>query len=433
MARLITAGFETQTTAGNSEGFSVVTGSPAISTVTYRSGAAALEIGSLGSGTREAIGNQYVAAEVGGDTYYFRAYLYVATAPSADNTIIAFATTTGLSTHGINVKLTSSRTLDVYQGTTNLATGSTALSLNTWYRVEIAYKRDAATPNANLDYFELKIDGATEDSSTTASIASACNHVGIGGNLKAEAQTQGSWFFDDVALNDSTGAAQTSWPGSGKIVFLKPTGTGTYDEPTATGAATNWECVDEVPKDDATTYAAFTANSSGWTIAGSRLLMQMQGASDVSIGANDTVTLVGVGWFAAAATAATMSLIAGIRSGGSNADMSGSQTLNTTGYSHIDDGARICNVTPQYTDPTDSMAWTVAKIDAMEIGLRCTDSSPNGLVSAVWAVVEYVPAAAASGNSKALPLLGVGSILPLGLLYPAFWRWQRMRARVGGE
>lgn len=60
-------------------------------------------------------------------------------------------------------------------------------------------------------------------------------------------------YYDDLAINDPSGDRNKSWIGQGGIVGLVPTGAGNYTQ-LAPSAGANWQCVDEVPPDDDTTY-----------------------------------------------------------------------------------------------------------------------------------------------------------------------------------
>jgi hypothetical protein len=61
----------------------------------------------------------------------------------------------------------------------------------------------------------------------------------------------GAWCFylDDIALNDTEGATNNSWPGLGGCVALPPTGQGDRQELTLVGSGltANWQAVDAIP------------------------------------------------------------------------------------------------------------------------------------------------------------------------------------------
>jgi len=60
-------------------------------------------------------------------------------------------------------------------------------------------------------------------------------------------------YFDDIAINDTSGSRNNSWIGRGGVYGLVPNGVGNYSEFTPS-AGNNYECVDEVPPDGDTSY-----------------------------------------------------------------------------------------------------------------------------------------------------------------------------------
>ncbi len=49
-------------------------------------------------------------------------------------------------------------------------------------------------------------------------------------------------------------------------------------------------------------------------------------------------------------------------------------------------------------------AWTITTLDSLEIGWRSTYISPNTRVTKIFAIVEFVPAAAGAGLDDTLDL-----------------------------
>lgn len=62
------------------------------------------------------------------------------------------------------------------------------------------------------------------------------------------------WRWDDPYVLDTTGTVNNSRLGDVACAGLVVTGAGDAAQFTPVGAASNWDCVDEVPPDDATTY-----------------------------------------------------------------------------------------------------------------------------------------------------------------------------------
>jgi len=352
-----------------------------------------LRVNSLVSATRKRVSMAFGTA-VNGRHYFIRGYLYVATDPSGNNACLHVGNgSSDTNSSRLMLWLTSSRTLILRNAGSTIFT-SAALAANTHTRIEVRFKRDATTPNAGADEIELRIDGSSVFSTSTGSISTAASFVAVGGNIQAEAQTQGDWYWSDLAINDDQGTFQNSWPGSGAHAPMRPDGTGTFDEPTPNGAANNWDCVDEAVPDNTTTYANMGTNSASWAAAGSRLLMTLQSAASAGIGASDVIACVAVGVIWSSATAATSQAQPGLRSGGSTIDVGTGRSITTTTDSFIDDSDVNMMYAPQHQDPA-SADWTPATLDSLEIGCRSTDTSPNARITAVWALVDYLQQAAA--------------------------------------
>jgi hypothetical protein len=58
-------------------------------------------------------------------------------------------------------------------------------------------------------------------------------------------------YLDDIAINDTAGAVNNSWIGRGGIYGIVPEGVGAYTDLHAQGHANAWDCISEVPPDDA--------------------------------------------------------------------------------------------------------------------------------------------------------------------------------------
>lgn len=252
MARLASTGFELNSvTSGVEFGIS---GSPTISSTTVRSGLYAGRISSLTTLTEMSFQQTFGASD-GNGPFYMRVYLNIATLPSANNDIIGFHTSAGVLISSI--ALSSTGTLILRNGpTTAVGSPSAALSTGTWYRIEWLIDN---TGGVGAGVLTALVDGVQFASSSSITLAAGVSKARVGGNLNNEAQTQGDWFFDDWAINDSTGSFQTSYPGSGKIVHMVPDTSGdvnTFATQTGgiSGSGNNYTRVLEVTPDDATTF-----------------------------------------------------------------------------------------------------------------------------------------------------------------------------------
>lgn len=398
MARLFSSGFELNSTATRME-WSNVSGSPAISTTTVRTGTYAGRIRGLASGSAQYFSQQVLGSGATANVCYIRFYLYVNTLPSAANTI--FFAGGGLGTAGL-IKLTSSGALQLFNNTSQVGSDSSNLSTGVWYRVELYQDKSGAGGSHVLTG---RIDGTDFASSSSLTLSDGAHDIYLGGNTKSEAQTVGEWFFDDVAINDNTGSYQNSWPGDGGIIHLKPNGAGDNTDWTGyIGTGANYERVDEVTPDDNTSgVRSFTTGQiDDYNIEASGL------------SGSDTINVVSVGFRANRSTGTTSSTF-NVRlkdsSGGTVTESSTFSADTTTWRTHT----TASNVTTpypiiSYTRPGGSNAWTSSYLDTAQIGAKIVSGSGDRYVqlSAIWACVEYTANASPPSSPKNFTPTGVG-------------------------
>lgn len=399
MARLWSSGAELQSTTSGVE-FNTVTRAT-IDTTIKRSGAASIK--AAPSATTAFILHQFQTDAI--NTVFFRFYLRIGTLPGANIAIFQYRD----SSNGEQYDLVLSTTGTLWMGngsTTQIggSSASSALNLNQWYRVEVKVVDDAGS----AAQMEFKVDGTT--------ISTATGLVGLsgGGRIALGALTGTSspvLYFDDIAVNDTSGSAQTGYPGDGKIVHMRPDGAGDnagWSDGDGGGGA-NYAKVDEVTPDDATTYVKRT---SGQPIDDHNV----QSSSSAGIGSGDSVTLVHVSLRGKATsntanagrniTTRIKSASGGTVQSGNNADFS--QTAWVTDVDNAN-GIHVPQLT-SYVDPTTGVAWTPTgtnSLDNMQIGYTPGNSSTTEVdVSTVWALVEYIPAAPATPKSGFFMLMG---------------------------
>lgn len=324
---------------------------------------------------------------------YIRTYLYIETTPSEDAGIITVWDRGVDGNIGI-LDLQTDRTLrwSDNDGTVD-GDGSTVLALQTWYRIEVKYDDTG-------NDIDVLINGVEDFSAGT--------HDGTGidsvrfGLCNASTQTcgadgiaSGEIFMDDMAVNDSIGTTQNSYPGAGSIVHMIPNAAGDTDNSTTTpnGHLT----VDEQTPDDFTTAAYLPSNNNV-------LQVNVESSSSAGIDSFDTVTLVQVGyrWGAGQAGAGSGSLNSQIKSAAAGTTINGTTLTRTANTFVTNDGGRACAcvsiyVLTQYTDPDTALAWTPTgtnSLDNMQLGARAPDALPDMAVSTFWALVEFVDGAA---------------------------------------
>lgn len=385
MARLWSSGFE----LNSDTEFLTKLGSPTIQGTTVRSGNYALQITSLSSGTPMGYGVKFINGN-SQSRYIARAYIRVATRPSAENTFLAFRS----STPSIISKITIDNTgaLRLYNGASQVGNASSALNTNTWYRIELIHQ----SAPFGLGFLVAYIDGVSFAGFDFLTMATGVMELVVGGNLNSESQTTGNWFFDDLAVNNNSGSFQNSLPGPGSIIHMRPDSAGDNAQWTRGGSdsGANWSQVDEESPNDITDY-----NSSG--TAGQIDDFNLA-ASPAAIGNSDTINLVQVGVRYAASSIGGGSGQTRIKTSSSVDTESISALGSLNGTSFRTNGIPSTAQTSQpyqltlYNLPGASTdVWTKTALDNTQIGYSKTNTGDAGAtlrVSTLWLLVDYTPA-----------------------------------------
>lgn len=167
-----------------------------LSTTTFRSGTQSLQvniipsIAEIGTDTEQSYTSKYGVLR-----FYFR----VATPPQSGTQEIMRYHGTG---NIINLRLTSSRQLQLFDNNTLLSTHATALNLNTWYRIEIGLFPKKC---------KVLLDGVSVITSTIVDRVFTNVYLGAAVN---RGMGFVSFFYDDVCLTED------HFPGEGQIVNL---------------------------------------------------------------------------------------------------------------------------------------------------------------------------------------------------------------------
>jgi hypothetical protein len=127
---------------------------------------------------------------------------------------------------------------------TILASGSTTLTLNTWYLIELHIRIGVN------GLVECRLNGLPEFSYS----GNTTNTPFIDGVYMDASSV--NYYLDDFIINDTTGSINNSWMGGCKIVTLRPIGAGSSTQ-WIPSAGSNWDCVDETPP-SATDYISST-------------------------------------------------------------------------------------------------------------------------------------------------------------------------------
>lgn len=380
MARLYSSGFELNSN-GNNFDFHTSNGVIVVDNSNPRSGGFCLHTTALVSGTSERVSWRHIGAEATGH-WFFRAFFRPATRPGAANTIIKLAGSFNVAF----VKLKADGTLELSDEVGIIGT-SAALTNGQYYRLEIEFDSTGA---GGTHVLRLRVDGVEVAGNGARTFThTSIQQMDIGGNLGGEAQTVGDWAWDDIGINDTTGTAQNSWCGDGKIIHAVPVANGDANSGVTRGGAdsgADWSQLNEVTPNDATNYIEMaTATGVCWVKPASSAALGIGGAyiiNLIAVGGRITLASAGAGnWFPS------------IKSQSGGAVLDGAPvTLALATYATHDDtsGAQQFKVTA-YVDPQTGGAWVASKIDTMQFGAKTTDGSPATRVSALWALIEYVP------------------------------------------
>lgn len=300
---------------------------------------------------------------------YYKVDFRYATKPSAnDEPIITILNTSaGLK---CEVRINSAGVLALYNGslgTTLLATGSTALSADTWYRIELKVGTETSTNSSDAVY-EVRINGATELSGSNGDFTSVSSGTITLGKRSNRNGNTVDFFYDNVVIDDAT------WPGESYIKALLPDGAGNYSGATSG----TWQDVDERPPDDDTTYLSFTSNTSKHSVSLT---------SCATAGISGTIVCAQTVCRGRDTGSVTLNHVGFIRSGGTDTNCGTGVNLGT-GWSSF--GFKLF-----VTDPSDNAAWTTTKLDALEVGCYLSASNATAQrVTSLMVMVEYVPSSA---------------------------------------
>jgi hypothetical protein len=289
MSRLRTIGFEVagvSATAGAETLEGLTLNTVTVETTTVRSGARSLK---YDSGAGVETDTTHNITTVLGRTYFLRAYLNFPVLPASNLSVMILAV--GTATVGATVVLTTTGTLQLWAGGAQRGSDSGALSTGTWYMVEVSLN----IGSGSVDSCELRLAGASVASATALGLSdSAITNFRLGAGVTGLTAASFTLYVDDVALNDDQGASQSSWPGDGKIVALRPTsdnavGTGWVD---GDGAGTLFGSVENNPPAGTTTPADGTQIKNLTSTTTGNYDANMTTYTAAGLAAGDTVTLV---------------------------------------------------------------------------------------------------------------------------------------------
>lgn len=233
----------------------------------------------------------------------------------------------------------------VDDGTTSRATYTTLTwNVGEWHVIELHYKH-AASPSGII---EVKFDGSLVISFTGAvNSQPQADRISFSTNTTSDGNPT---VFDDIAVNDINGNVDNSWVGDGGVLSaLVPTSTGTYVGFLASGSATTWQSIDEIP-----------ANSTDFAysnVSGTKSTFVMSDVGGLPAGA--TISRIWVELYAKETVATGDKIASLLRSG----------VTNVTGTSQNLTIAFARYISAEYlTNPDTSGTWSVGDVNAIEAG-----------------------------------------------------------------
>ena len=381
MARQMSIGFELNEVSPGVEwtNTSGAPNAPAIQSTVVRSGTYAGRITSLSSGTPKWFSHQF-ANSPSTAQWWHRMYFCFAAWPSAENRFIVINDASGLATPIVYFTIDNGGVLRLYDEDGQI-TGTSTLSLDTWYRIEDHVDLVAAGSDIVRGY----VDGTEFAGSAARSLSAGVMQITYGLNLGSEANTAGDLYLDDYACNNPNTAFQNSLPGPGKIIHLKPNADG--DNTAWTGG---WAEVDEVSPNETDFIASGTLDAIED--------MNLEATpADLDSGATVNVVQVGFRNNLSSATGTDPRAVLRIKaSSGGTVEESSDIVLNTTAWRTHNDGVVLQYLLTLYDLPgASTTAWTKATLDTAQIGARCSlGDADNFQITTEWLLVDYVPSAA---------------------------------------
>lgn len=379
MARLHSTGFELNSTTANVE--ATVQSNTVISTTLPRSGSYGIEQ-TPASALQTYYGYQFASA-AGNGPFYLRGYFRINTSPSGTTGIMTLDNSATPTTSIASIQIDTNEQLILRDEDGQIGSNSSAIALDTWHMIELMVD---LTGGGGSHVVRARLNGVEFAAATDRNLSAGVNHFFVGSDVdNNSAANAGIYYWDDIALNDSTGSFENSYPGSEQYKHLKPNATG--DNEDWTNDYTN---IDEITPDDVTTYIEGTASNQ---------------IEDVNLEASglttETIKVVHVGARYAASPAGSTTFVLRVKatSGGtveesSNLSPGGTYVTNKTSAPFN------FHLTLYDLPGASTTAWTPTELDTAQIGARVvTFSTSNVRVSTMWLGVGYAAAAGSASSS----------------------------------
>ena len=259
MARIFTCGFEENDLTATMW-TAIVGTTPPISIAVVHSGTYALA--PITTGASGVYRQSSAAVTTDPSTFYTRAYVRKTGNPSVARYIQKIGNNSSFNV--IRLELTTGGVLRINNNTTATFVSGPTLSNDTWYRIELRYLMSNTAGQVEVRVFE--VSGTTE-TEVVGSPFGIGNFTGGNGTDEDTQHLNGvqrflfgdengglssAWYLDDIAINDTSGSFQASWPGAGKIALAEPggeTAMGWEDETAGASVYTNVNDLPGTPDD----------------------------------------------------------------------------------------------------------------------------------------------------------------------------------------
>lgn len=360
MACFLICGFEL---GSNLEAQSVnLSASSSIQTTTKRTGGYALKIGAVGDYVRfdSRATTTGAWAATGRADSWIRFYFRYKTKPSSGREWIFDVRDTSTNPK-MFLGLNSDGTLSAYcfDGTSLIGTSASALSADTWYRLEL---KVGTGSDAECT---VKVDGSTVISDTwdvgetNGAYYDFGSLVSVGGNSI-------EFYYDDIYGETAT------YPGAGQCEVMQVTGDGNYTTWTAS-TGDKWNCIDEIPYSNSDYVESTLTSDQAYTGA-----LESAATAGISGTINCAEQIIGVK-----------------RSGSANGTIRMRLRSNTT---DSDTGTNYGSTSTEVTlgrifatDPATSAAWTTSGLDGVEVGALERETTDKTRMYGAYLMVDFTP------------------------------------------
>ena len=386
MSRIFTANAELQTVAGHIEDPNLaITGTVAIVTASPISGRASYGI-PFTDATFDNIQAVNFSGALSAD-YWARGRIQVSSLPANVTALMSILNTSS----GVMMQIqcdTAGHLLVIDQTGANIATSTFTVTPGTAYCVELHFNSGNGTQGTGT--IEAKINGATIASVVgTANTGTLVYKYVEWGKTGSNNPGITQILYDDLAVNDSTGAAQNSWCGLGRDILLTPTADSSNTGfSVAGGGSTNlYGAADTLPP---------TGVAQASATATSQIQDAASNTTDNYVATLQTPTAAGV------PAGSTIVLAQGIVSHGNSTTTSRTDGVSVASNPVIAEATGTTGATAAAAWPT---GWTtlrtaVSYAPSMTLGTaptikfrKATASTDVSMAALLALLVEYVPAA----------------------------------------